>query len=187
MKTCTVTIEGATPFCASRQHNTPANKGEQPGDWEERTWREKAYYDDDGKAFIPGIAFKMSLDSAAKYLGIPIKGKGKQNYTKHFNAGVMCSSNLSLGVTREQVQGVTINANSDGVRGSGKRVPRTFPKFPKWRGELTFLIFDDIISRDVFEQVITGSGQFVGVGQNRPEKGGTHGRFLVKDLKWTEH
>ena len=42
---------------------------------------------------------------------------------------------VPLGVKKDEVQGVTINANSDGVRGSGKRVKRTFHGNPRMEGK----------------------------------------------------
>lgn len=186
MKVCIAEIQSVTPFCASRQHDTPKLDKERPDEYEARTWKEKAHFDDEGVAFIPGIAFKQALDSAAKYLSLQIPGKGKSTYTKHFGSGVLCANSLSLQAKRDDITGVTINANADGVRGSGKRVKRTFPKFPKWGGKLEFYIFDEAIPKDVFEYVMKESGKFIGVGQNRPQNAGMHGRYEVKGFAWTE-
>lgn len=186
MKVCTATIKSVTPFSASRMHDTPKIEKERPDEYEERTWREKAHYAPDGVAFIPGIAFKQALDSAAKFLSIQVPGKGKATFTKHFLSGVLCADNLSLGLSREQMNKTTINANSDGVRGSGKRVKRSFPTIPSWGGPLTFYVLDDTISKDVFERVLKESGRFIGVGQYRPQNGGTNGRYEVIKTEWTE-
>lgn len=186
MKVCIAEIQSVTPYCASRQHDTPEMEKERKDEYEARTWKEKAYYDDAGMAFIPGIAFKFAADAAAKMLSLQVPGKGKATYTKHFERGVTCANNLSLGIKRDDMQGVTVNVNADGVRGSGKRVKRTFPKVPKWSGKLEFYIFDEAIPKDIFEYVLRESGKFIGVGQNRPQNSGMHGRYQVTDFHWTE-
>jgi hypothetical protein len=186
MKVCTAHIKGVTPLSLSRMHDTPKLDGERPDEWEARTWREKAHYDENGVAYMPGIAFKQAMDSAAKYLSLQIPGKGKATFSKHFLSGVICINNLSLGKTREDFQSITINANANGQRGSGKRVKRTFPITLSWEGELQFYVLDDAIPKSVFEHVLAESGKFVGIGQYRPQNGGTNGRFEVISSKWTE-
>jgi hypothetical protein len=186
MKVATVELTSVTPYSASRMHDTPKLEKERADEYEGRTWREKAYYDESGVAYIPSIAFKQSIDAAAKYLSLQVPGKGKATYTKNFASGVLCSDNMPLGLTRDNVTGVTINAHADGRRGSGKRVKRTMPVFPKWSGKLTFYIFDDAIPKDIFEYVIKESGKFIGVGQYRPQNGGLNGRWEVKSVQWTE-
>lgn len=186
MKICKATLRSVRPISLSRMHDTPKIEKERPDEYEQRTWKEKARYDDSGVAYMPGIAFNMALESAAKFLSMQIPGKGKATFTKHFRSGVLCLDNLNLGVTREEMKGVTINANADGVRGSGKRVKRTFPVVQKWECDLNFYVLDDTIPKDVFEKVLVESGKFIGVGQYRPQQGGTNGRFEVVKTQWTE-
>jgi hypothetical protein len=70
------------------------------------------------------------------------------------------------------------------VRGSGKRVKRTFPVVPKWEGAVVFAILDETITRTVFEEHIKAVGMLVGVGRFRPENGGMNGRFEVVSIDW---
>lgn len=186
MKTCIVEIQSVSPYSASRKHNEEKLEKEGADAYDKRTWREKCHYDANGVAFIPGIAFKFALDAAAKYLSLSIPGKGKATYTKHFLSGVMCPENLSLGKAREDVTGISLSLNADGVRGSGKRVDRILPQFPKWGGKLTFYVFDEQITKDVFERVMVEAGKFIGVGQFRPQNGGHNGRFEVKGFQWSD-
>lgn len=183
-KAVTVTMESITPYSASRQHDTPLNEKEDRGAWEARTWREKLNVDDRGMAVIPAMAFKQALDKCAKVLSIQVPGKGKATYTKHFLSGVLCEADVPLGIHKDDVASVTINANADGVRGSGKRVKRTFPQIPRWTGKARFIVLDDAITKEVFERVMKESGQFVGVGRFRPENGGLNGRFKVTSFAW---
>src|SRR3990167_2333391 len=155
----------STPHVSTR-HNTTESRGNhenrnlyidrnravQPveihDDSERRVWKAKMHTTEGldigpngeitvkGQVFIQPMSLKQALDSAAKYLGLQVPGRGKSTYTKHFTSGVICAAPIVLNVNAADVQGGWILANADGVRGSGKRVPRCFPDVPKgWRGK----------------------------------------------------
>lgn len=185
MRQVTVHIVGITPYSQSRMHDAPKLDKERPDEYEARTWREKCTFDATGMIEIPAMAFKQALPIASKRLGDQIPGKGKATYTKFFEGDVICEGNAPLGVHKDDVASVTINANSDGVRGSGKRVKRIFPVIPApWRTSARFAIFDDTITQEVFERVFAASGMSVGIGRFRPEKGGLNGRFKAERFDW---
>jgi hypothetical protein len=170
-------------YSASRSysHEVPHKEKEKEDAYDLRTWREKGHYNEKGELYIPGMAFKQAIDTAARSLSIVIPGKGKQTYTKNFVAGVLCVDNLNTGVTKDQVGMQKIFANATGIRGAGKRVWRHYPQIPTWEGTTTFMILDRTITPDIFLEVLESAGTFVGVGRFRPERGGTNGRFeLVK-------
>ncbi len=183
-KIVSVKLESVSPYSSSRQHDTPKLDKERMDEYEQRTWREKLSTDETGTVVIPAMAFKQALDRCVKVLGMQVPGKGKATYTKHFMAGCLCESDVSLGIHKDTVQSVIINAHVDGVRGSGKRVKKTFPQIPKWAATARFIILDDAITKDVFEKVMKESGQFVGVGRFRPENAGLNGRYSVKGFTW---
>ncbi|MCB1116089.1 MAG: hypothetical protein KDK71_06425 [Chlamydiia bacterium] len=184
MRQVTVTLESTAPYSQSRMHDTPKLDKETWDAHEARTWREKSTYNAEGIIEIPAMAFKQSLDRAAKVLGDQIPGKGKATYSKFFVSGVLCTDNVPLGIHKDEVPSVTINANSDGVRGSGKRVKRTFPQIAEWNGTAQFIILDDTITPEVFERTLTTAGQIVGIGRFRPENGGLNGRFRPTKFEW---
>jgi hypothetical protein len=99
----------------------------------------------------------------------------------------MLPEDPALNVDPDEVQCVTISANADGVRGSGKRVPRRFPIIPEWETTFDVFILDPIITEDVFREMVQIAGMFIGIGRFRPEKGGTNGRFTIKSLTWTDN
>lgn len=179
----TVELESFAPYSQSFKHDTPKLEKETADAHEARTWRNKCTTDDDGEIVIPAMALKQALDAVAKRLGDQIPGKGKATYTKHFKGGVICEKNVPIGWHKDTVPSITISANSDGVRGSGKRVNRTFPQVPNWKGEATFVILDDTVTPQVFERHLTEAGRFIGIGRFRPENGGLNGRF--RPLKFT--
>jgi hypothetical protein len=179
-------LKSVSPYSQSRAHEEPKLDKETPDDYERRTWRSKCHADENGEVFIPPMSFKNALDSAAKYLSVKIPGKRNATYTKHFKSGVLCVDVVRLGVMKDDVKGERIYVNADGVRGSGKRVYRTFPVFPSWDAEVTFYVMDDTITPSVFEQHLQEAGKFIGIGRFRPENGGFNGRFEVASVKWAD-
>lgn len=183
---CTAHLKSITPYSQSRMHDTEKLPKERPDEYELRTWRNKAHIGEDGLIYIPPMAFKMALDAAAKYLSLQIPGKGKATYTKHFLSGVLVMDKLPTAVRGDAAQGEWINANADGVRGSGKRVKRCFPLIPAWEGEQDFYILDETIDKPTFEKVLKEAGALIGIGRFRPQNGGFYGRFSVGKLTWRE-
>lgn len=183
MKTAVVSLKSLSPYNQSRQHFAPKNDKEAPADYEERTWREKGHYDENGEAFIPPMALKAAITGAAKMLDMKIPGKGNAKYNKHFVAGVMVTDPLPLGINKDDVQPQWVSCDPQGRKG-GMGVLRAFPHFDKWGGSVEVHILDETITKDIFEKVVKEAGNFVGIGQFRPEKGGYFGRFEVLSVKW---
>ena len=179
-------LKSAAPYSQSRAHETEKLPKETADAFEVRTWREKSHYLPDGTVFIPPMSFKMSLDTAAKMLGEQIPGKGKSTYTKFFLSGVLVTDLIKLPLKKDDLRGNRIHANADGVRGSGKRVWRTFPAIDEWSAIVPFNVLADEITKDVFAKTLRQAGAFVGIGQFRPEKGGYYGRFSVEKIDWKE-
>lgn len=184
MHLATLHLKSVSPYSQSRMHDAPKLSKEGHDDYEKRTWREKCTADESGHILIPPMAFKIALDAVAKRLGLQIPGKGKSTYTKHFRGGVLITEGIKLPVTKSDVPGEWINANSDGIRGSGKRVKRCFPVIREWEGDLACHVLDDVITEDIFRQHAEECGKFVGIGRFRPENGGLYGRFEVVGMQW---
>lgn len=185
MKTAIVKLKSLSPYNQSRQHFTEKAEGgkENPDAYERRTWKEKAHYDEKGNAYIPPMAFKGCLYNAAKLLAIPVPNRGKALYTKHFLSGIMITDCIPLGVHKDDVQPQWLSMDGQGRKG-GMGVLRAFPHFEKWEGVIEIHILDDTITKEVFERVLREAGNFAGIGQFRPEKGGYFGRFEVVSIKW---
>lgn len=186
MKIAIATLESAAPYSQSRSYDKEieALPRETKDAYEERTWRNKCHTTPDGRIFIPPMSFKMAVDSAAKMLGRQIPGKGKSTYTKFFLSGVLVMEPITLPLKKEDVPMDRIYANADGVRGSGKRVWRYFPRIDSWKAEVPFHVLADEITEDVFEEHLRQAGAFVGIGRFRPQSGGFYGRFNVKKIGW---
>lgn len=187
MKTAVATLKSLSPYSQSRYYQTPKLDREIPKDFEARTWRDRLHTlpDPDTRVFIPPMAFKNSLAEAAKYTSRQVPGKGKSTYTKHFEAGVLVVEPLILPIKKADVPGQWLFVPADGVRGSGKRVEKCFPVIHEWQGDVTFLIFDEIITESVFTQTLEDSGKFIGLGFFRPRNNGYWGRFEIQNIKWS--
>lgn len=184
MKTAIATLIGTAPYSQSRFYKTEKLAKESPADYEKRTWRDRLHTDKEGNVFIPCMSFKNCLSEAAKFLSRQIPGKGKATYTKHFEAGVLVTENVPLGIKKDDVDHEWLFVPASGKRGDGKRVEKCFPVIHEWQAEVTFYVLDETITEDVFREHLTEAGQFIGLGRFRPRNNGFYGRFDVKDVKW---
>jgi hypothetical protein len=186
--TAIITITGIAPMTQSRQHDEPKLEGESSGDYDIRTWRSKLNTEmRNGRQtiVIPAHGVQQCIASAAKYSKRQIPGQGKATWTAKFMAGIMMTENPALNIDPATIGNITISANADGVRGSGKRVPRRFPQILSgWETTFPIYILDPIITEDVFREMLELAGMFIGLGQFRPQNGGTNGRFKVSHLEW---
>lgn len=181
---------GMSEYSQSRNHETPFLDKETKEAHDDRTWRNRLHVmPKTNQVFVPPMALKMCLDACAKFLGKQIPGKGKNQYTKHFEAGTLCLKPILLfhhgsdkPILGKEVPGERLYVNSDGVRGSGKRVWRTYPRIDNWYGDAEMIILDDTITESVFEEHLEQAGQFIGIGRFRPRNGGYYGRFIFEDL-----
>ena len=178
------TLESVSPYSQSKYYTTEKLEKESHRDYEARTWRDRTHCNDDGNIFIPPMVFKNCLAECAKYLSLSIQGKGKQTYTKHFEAGVLVTDPLVLPIKKDEVAGEWLFVPSNGQRGSGTRVEKCFPIIHQWSGDVTFHVFDETITKDIFEYVLQQAGKFIGIGRFRPRNNGFYGRFEVKSIDW---
>lgn len=186
MKTAICHLVSSSPYSQSRfySNEVPKLPKERPDEYEDRTWRHRLHWNKEGFVEIPGTSFSNCIKGSAKRLQLQIPGKGKTQYTKYFEAGIMCPQNLTLNIKADDVPRESLHVPSDGKRGGSKRVIRHFPRIDSWEGNVAFYVFDDVIGSDVFKQVLVSAGLLVGIGRFRPENCGFYGRFLVKTIKW---
>jgi hypothetical protein len=192
----TFKITGIASYSQSRPHLTDMLPNESHDDFRKRTWKnhlhvtkDKDKNDDDQEVFIPASAIKNCISEAAKFMNISVPGKGKNTYTKHFEAGVNCIKPVLLGIKKKDVQGESLFLPADGRRGSGKRVWKTYPLIANpWGGVVELIIVDETVlqtsvrntDHTVLEEVVNGAGQYIGLGRFRPRQNGWYGRFTIE-------
>lgn len=181
-----VTLKSKSPYSQGRHYDKetvePLDK-EGNHAYEKRTWRHRIHADERGEVYIPPMALKNCLAEAAQYLGIQIPGKGKQNYTKHFVAGIMVLDPIMLGIQRDDVASEQLFVPADGKRGGGKRVTKIFPFVPSWSGTTTITVLDATITGDVLEKHLREAGNLIGIGRFRPRNNGYYGRFSLVSIE----
>jgi len=185
MRIAHATLKSLSPYSQSRQFAAKEDSKESHDAYEKRMWKKRMHVTDDGHVFIPPMAFKFSMETAARYLRMRIKEKGQSEYGKHFKSGVIVPEGLVLPDIADDVFGEWLSLNSNGKRGSGTRVPRCMPCIPKWKGVVQYYVLDSIIENSVFEKHLKEAGNFIGIGRFRPENGGFYGRYIIEKLEWT--
>jgi len=188
MKLAICNLKSVSPYSQSKVIDDSDKKSKElPKDFEVRAWRRRMHVTPDGHVFIPPMQFSGSIKGAAKYLSISVPGKGgKATYTKNFDAGVLVAEPIILPNIADEVEGEWLFVPSDGKPGGPVRVWKCFPLIREWEGVVTYHILDDLITEDIFSQVLIGSGQFIGVGRFRPRNRGYYGRFKVEGIQWQE-
>ena len=188
MKTshATVRIVGLTPLSQSRQHDEPRIEGEGHDDYDKRTWRAKLNTGAAGTIVIPQHGMHQALIAAGKYSGKQIPGQGKKTWTAKLTTGLAFFDEIDTGIHPDEADSIVISANSDGMRGSGRRVPRKFPMLYEWSADVNVVILDPIITESVLREFFEIAGMFIGVGRFRPEKGGSNGRWRVESVDWRD-
>jgi hypothetical protein len=195
------TIRGISQYSQSRMHFAPEYENEDPGDYDERTWRQHLHVDEQGRVCVPSKALHEAMITAAQYSGESIPGQGKKTWTAKFASGLIIPENPPLltwdngdertmrtfGVDDAVVRRVDINAHSTGDRKRGKRVRRRYPIISPWQCEFEILIIDPIITCPWFRKFLQISGSHIGIGRYRPENRGSNGRFQVMDIQWNDN
>jgi hypothetical protein len=184
MKIYEAELEGVSPLSFSKYYSVPSLDKESHGDYEKRTWRERAHYDEKTEeVFIPPMAIKHVLVGAARYTGLQIPGKGKKQYRKYVESGVMVTDPIMLGVKKNELLPDEQYVPSDGQPGGSKRVHKTFPKLNKWSGKVRILVLDETVTKSVLQYFLEQAGAYIGLLRFRPEKNGYYGRFQVVNLQ----
>lgn len=192
MKIVRARLKSVSPYSQSKAIGVEKHQGEGADDYERRTWAERIHCDADGQCFIPPMSFKKALDSATRYAGMKISGKGQATYTKHVESGTFIVDSMPLGIRKDQVPGEWLFLDANGKKGkaSSGRVMRCMPKFDHWEGDLTIHVIDETVLQSIavpgekdkapaLLHFLNTAGSLIGVGRFRPENGGFYGRFVV--------
>ena len=186
-----VKITGTAPYSQSHKHDEPKLEGEQPDAYDIRTWRSKMNTEIIGgknTVVIPAFGLHLALIGAAQYSKKKIEGQRNATWTAKLQRGVMIMGAAPLGVDPDDVKCIVLSVNADGKRGSGTRVTKRFPQIPMgWEASFEVMIIDPIITEAIFTEMLELAGLFIGVGQYRPEQGGSNGRFVIKSIRWEDN
>jgi hypothetical protein len=178
MKAFDATLHSLTPYAQGRYHGTQKLPQELEQAYEERCVLHKLHTAV-GEIYVPPMAFKHCIESAARYTGDQIPGRGKERYTKHYVQGVLCPDPLMLGMKADTVRIEKVFTSTQPGKPNSGRAWKWFPVIDSWSGVLQIIAVDDIFTPDVIERHLRIGGLITGIGVWRPERGGMWGKFQV--------
>lgn len=184
----TMDIKGVAPLSWSRPLNDGLRESETHDGFEGRIWRDRFNSREDGQVFIPQMGVKLAMEAAAKHSGK--KTQGQATWTKHFMKGVIAvdGGNLTVDgspIMRDDLKSEELFVPSDGQKGGGRRVHKTFPTIlPPWETSFDLIVVDAKITPEILLEMAQIAGNLIGLGRFRPESGGFYGRFVVTRLLW---
>lgn len=193
MKKAIAHLVGQAPIIQSRYHSHEPESEKFPQEshdaFEKRTWKNKAHYSPEGFIQIPPMALKNALVDGCKYRKRKGPSGGQSTWTKNFEGGVLVASPITFPISKEDIEYWGAMVASDGKKGKagGSKVFKLFPRIPEgWEGDAEFTLIDDAITPAIFEEVLTDTGLFIGLGSFRVQMGGVFGRFSVGKVTYEE-
>lgn len=179
MKNISVTVEGITPLLMNRfRDKTIDTKGKKrTGAIADPDITDKLYLDADGKPQLPGIYFRNSIVEASKQF--KITGKGKSTYSKLAGSTIQVKEEY-VPISPGDYEEYRIAAVNPMTRG---RMMVSRPRFNKWEASFHVELLDDALPPQILNDLIIHAGQYVGVGDWRPDKKGMFGKFMLTSFK----
>jgi hypothetical protein len=108
-----------------------------------------------------------------------ITGKGKSTYSK-LTGSVLNVEEEYIPIQPSEYEEYRIAAVNPMTRG---RMMVSRPRFNKWGAEFHIQILDDALPVEIVNEIITQAGQYVGIGDWRPDKKGMFGKFMLTSFK----
>jgi hypothetical protein len=186
MLVCRATLKSLAPIAFGKYlPGSLKHKGEGDDAFDKRCWRERAHVNERNEVYIPPLALKNCLAECAKFLAETIKGKGKQTWTKHFEAGIMVTEPLVLHdgkdrvMHKEDLVAYPLYVPADGRRGGNRRVERIFPVVNEWSTACLINVIDPVLieAPHKIKEYLNQGGQFIGLGSLRARNNGYFGRY----------
>lgn len=173
-----ITIEGLTPFLSNRKHEgiLKSMKDKQTGKMVERTienpeekWRLSQYLDSSGRPCIPGMMFKKSMINS----GVFFQDK---SFKRKLNGSVYINQDLlPIKYEKEEKKEDVLP-----LRGKGSSHIAYRMAFHGWSVTIPLQFNENVFNVAQIYNILETAGFSVGVGDNRPERGGLFGRYKIK-------
>ncbi len=173
MKTISMTLQGISSLLMHAFPMVPIEGMEKKPPEEQAELA--LYRQPDGTVFFPGMNLQRSLVKAGAFS----KGKGRASLAKMVAASVFISPEaLVMNPQKWEVDGrpVVIAA----TRG---RVMRYRPRFDKWELKCEVEYDETLLTEAQLRRVVDDAGSKTGLGDFRPERNGSFGRFMVTNWK----
>jgi len=177
-----IEVEGITPLVTNKNHFAIGAEGSKDPDIKgsrnvkEDIPPEKAFHDSihwidekTGKSGFPARGFKAACVSAALLEGVKKKSYNKRNVRASFFIPADLIEILGTPKMRSDI--------TRPPRGAPKMTYRA--EFWPWRAIVELIFAESILSVAEIIQLFSVGGSRIGLGEDRPEKGGSWGRFKV--------
>lgn len=175
MKTISVTITGISPLLMNRpdllEFENKVNVKKSGEELMSHQFKTKKYLTPEGKLFTPNTHIKGALVEAGKK--IKVKGQGKSTYSKIFGYGLIVSPAQIIHEIQECEPFTCLAVIQK------SRVPVCRPLLNKWKLKFDIEYDEDEIPLEVMDEGLNIAGKIVGIGDWRPGKKGTYGRFIA--------
>lgn len=178
MKKYEVEIKGVSPYLMHKfgeeEADTKVQRKVGKKDYEAEV-NKALYQSPDGEIYVPSAQIKGCLIEAGKQMRVV--GKGKATYSKLFGAFVI--------VEPDTIPMLNQNWETDAraVVIQRARIIRYRPKFKEWGLKFNIISLEENINDDVIRQGLEIGGNYSGIGDFRPQKKGSFGRFMVVSFK----
>lgn len=181
-----VKIKGVTPYMQNRMDDQKLEQWEKnrkhiierPEVAHEDVVRAEyhCYRNQGGKCYIPADHLRMSFVNGGGYLKSKVGTKTKS--MKSIIAAMFIVSPEEILLPDYDV----IDKRSAVNRNIKARIITVRPKWSTWNAEFTLEIGEKTITKETIVELITTTGNYVGIGSYRPECNGSFGRFELTEL-----
>lgn len=174
MKEYKVSIKGVTPLLFNRFIEASIDKKvkKRAGALKEENPEDKLYKTKEGKIYTPSTHIRGMLINSGK--NFKIQGKSRSTYSKLVGSVIDINPDC-IEHKKQEWDIFKISAVNPNTRG---RIMTIRPIMNEW--ELSFnLETTDDIPEEVIKAMLDYGGQYVGIGDWRPEKKGKYGKFIV--------
>jgi len=132
---------------------------------------------ENGKPYIPSEYIIGSMKAAAA--DFQVRGQGKKTYKNFVGGGFVLIEPPHIPISSEK--GWVVDTRYVVIQRN--RVLRYRPRFDDWA--LNFELFYDknVFTADILRSILEHAGLYVGIGDFRPQKGGSYGRFIVEKFE----
>lgn len=179
MEVVVFVVEGVSPLLQNNPADFIGKGGEEVQlakkvyDDEDEASR-RTYKTPDGDYYIPSESFTKAMVRAAS--GVKI---GKEFATNLLKGNVFAAEPYFVIEDERGKPHRKYGIDRRSVVIGKSRVLRCRPCWMKWRVRLSFEVNTNLFGKETLRKFLEKSGRFPGVGDYRPEKGGSFGRFRV--------
>lgn len=141
-------------------------------------WMSGLYLDKSGRVAVPVENVRAAIRDGAK-----LSKLGKEISRKVFIDGTHMAIAYDGPRDLEKLFDDARFRDTRSVRVGQQRVMRTRPHFDKWALSFDAYWDSDSFDTDLFARCLESAGKFIGIGDFRPDKGGTFGRFKLASME----